>query len=412
VKLREQNFSSINMLSATPKPLSRHAFIVGLAFLTSLTHSQVTHFSQKTVAGTANDLMIVRHLVIRGDNTAVGKKLAEIAKRQHQSTLSKNADAKIWSKQWSWLKANYPERYERSIGVRIAYGLAEDTQMDITSLPIDMSLNPSCSVVYYPGSSVTNGHAMFSRNYDFPKASYAELTRRGSGGRSMTGDPYVIEMHPTKGYASLYTCAYDLLGGAVDGVNEKGVAVALLADDMSNSRTRGTAGFGLSEVDLPRYVLDRAANAKEARKLLKSIPYYATFIPCHYIIGDATGDSFIFEVGPDGKHYIIDGGGKPQIITNHSIAEYGTTKLPEGNSFDRYRRLQKELAGKPKYTPQDVKVNNYCVTVPTSVRVAATLWHAVYDLKDRSVSISFCLSSANEDSERRTPYLNFKLGSK
>lgn len=390
--------------------MTRFASLAGFVAFAALAQSQVTKFSQESVAGSSQDLMIVRHIVIRGDNEAIGKKLAEIARTQHHSELGAT-DAKVWPKQWSWLQANYPERYERSIGVRDAFGLPKDTQLDITSLPIDMNFKPGCSVIYYPGSSVTNGHAMFSRNYDFPKATYGELTGRGKveGARSMTGDPFVIEMHPTKGYASLYTCAYDLVGGAIDGVNSKGVCVALLADDMSQTRQRGTPGFGLSEVDLPRFVLDRAGSAKEARQLLKDVPYFATFTPCHYIIGDANGDSFIFEVAADGKHYIIDGKGKPQIVTNHSIAEYGTANLPVGNSFDRYRMLQDEIAAKPKFTPAEVKTNNFCVAVPKNVMVAGTLWHAVYDLKDRSVAVSFCLSRADEKAERRSPYLHFKL---
>ena len=383
------------------------------AGLVSVTQAQVTKFSENHVAGTPNDLMIVRHIVIRGDNKSIGKKLAEVARQEQRVELAPYPDANIWPKELAWFKANYPERYERAEGVKQLYRVADNSSLDFTSLPIDINVRPACSVVYYPGTSVTNGHAMFSRNYDFPKATYAELTHSpdAKSKRSMTGDPYVIEMHPTKGYASLFTCAYDLEAGAIDGVNAKGVCVALLADDAAKSRKRGVVGFGLSEVDLPRYVLDRAASAREARKLLKDIPYFCTFVPCHYIIGDASGDSFIFEVGADGKHYIFDGGGKPQIVTNHSIAEYGTTNLPSGNSFDRYKALQKEIDAKRKFTPTEVKTNNFCVAVPDGVKVAATLWHAVYDLHDRSVAISFCLSRSDEEKQRRTPYLKFKLSS-
>jgi predicted choloylglycine hydrolase len=391
--------------------MRRYALVASFAAIAAFSHCQVSKFHEETIAGTQQDLMIVRHIVIRGDNEAIGKKLAEIALTEHHTQLSGVSDAKLFTKQWNWLKAFYPERYSRSLGVRDVYGMVKGVTNDVTSLPIDMSFKPGCSVIYYPGSSVTNGHAMFSRNYDFPKASYGELTRRGTvpGARSMTGDPFVIEMHPNRGYASLYTCAYDLVGGAVDGVNSRGVCVALLADDMSKSRTRGVPGFGLSEVDLPRFVLDRCASAQEARRLLKDVPYFATFTPCHYIIGDANGDSFIFEVAADGKHYIIDGNGRPQIVTNHSIAEYGTTNLPQGNSFDRYRMLEKEIGAKRKFTPLEVKENNFCVAVPKNVMVAATLWHAVYDLKEHSMSVSFCLSRADERDERRTPYLSFKL---
>lgn len=382
-----------------------------LLLIAAASQAQLGAFSLKTVAGNKNDLMVVRHLVIKGSNKAIGRKLAEIAKTEHRTRLGKWSSDDARKKATDWFSANYPQRMQRAEGVAKGYGVAMNGDRDVTSIPIDLLTEPACSVVYYPGSAVTTGHAMLSRNYDFPKGSYSQITRRNpvSGERSMTGDPYVIEMYPDSGYPSLYTCAYDLVGGAIDGVNSKGVCVALLADDMSKSRERGS-GYGLSELDLPRFVLDRAASAKEARKLLENAPYYCTFVPCHYIIGDATGDSFIFEVGADGKHYVFDGNKKPQIITNHSIAEYGTEGLPQGNSFDRYRMLQDQLAQRNrKLTPVEVKEINYCVAVPKEAQVAATMWHAVYDLQDRSMIVSFCLSRSDEKEERRSPYLSFKL---
>lgn len=381
--------------------------------LTTCSYAQLTAFSLKTVAGTQDDLMIVRHMVLRGDNVAIGKKLAEIANKNHGSKLTKFANAKSASDQMNWFEKNYPERIRRAKGVRDYFGVPTNSLFDTTSLPFNMRSTPACSVIYYPGSSVRNGHAMLSRNYDFPKATYVELTggKPQPGARSMTGDPYVIEMYPTVGYPSLYLCAYDLVAGAIDGVNSKGVSVALLAVDVDNPGKLGRSGYGLSEIDLPRFVLDRCASAKEARNLLKFAPYYADFTPCHYIIGDAGGDSFIFEVDARGRHHIVDGGGSPQIITNHMVSTYGTGNLPSGNSFDRFRRLQQELAKrKSKYTPAEVKEINLCVAVPEQTRVAATLWHSVYDLKTQSLKVSFCLSRADEAKERRTPYLSFKLG--
>lgn len=355
--------------------------------------------------------MIVRHIMVSGTEAQIGQQLAKLAKKNHNAG-PQSLDAATLAKRLAWFEKSYPEVIKRAHGVQKVYGKTALNSLDFTSLPYDLNFAPACSVVYYPPSSVTDGHAMMSRNYDFPKATYAELTRRPvpKGARSMTGDPYVIEMYPTDGLASLYTCSYDLLQGTIDGVNEKGVTVALLADDMSKKHTRGTANIGLGEVDLPRYILDRASSAKEARRLLKDVPYYATFTACHYIIGDATGDSFIFEVDAQDQHHIIDGKGKPQVITNHSIFEYGTSVLPKGNSFDRYRRLQEEIGKrKGKVTPAEVKEINYCVAVPGDVKVHATMWHAVYDITSRSVQISFCLSRADEAKERRSPYIAFRL---
>jgi penicillin V acylase-like amidase (Ntn superfamily) len=221
----------------------------------------------------------------------------------------------------------------------------------------------------------------------------------------MTGDPYVIEMHPDKGYASLFLCSYDLLGGAIDGVNEKGVAVALLADDMSSDK-QPKAGYGLSELSLPRFVLDKCATAKEAREKLKAMPYFYTFTPCHYIICDASGDSFVWETRADlSRRFTVEGKGAPQIVTNHLLGQYNAQNLPSGNSFDRYRSLQGELAKRKTHSPAQVRENNFCAAVPKEASGHATLWHSVYDLQSKTMQVSFYLGTG-----RRTEYFEFALG--
>lgn len=356
--------------------------------------------SETTIAGGSGDLMVVRHLVLKGSNAEIGQKLAEIARDRHGITGKGPVDVK----QLAWLASSYPEQHARSLGAAKAFGLKPD------AAPVDLGYNlspPGCSVVYYPGTSVTNGHPMLSRNYDFPTGTYSQITGRPevAGARSMTGDPYVIEMHPDMGYASLFICAYDLLGGAIDGVNEKGVAVALLADDISGDK-QPRLGFGLSELNLPRFVLDTCATAKEARKKLAHMPYFYTFTPCHYMICDATGDSFVWESKADlSKRFTIDGKGKPQIVTNHLLGEYDANDLPSGNSFDRYRRLQEELGKTKTYSPVQVKENNFCVAVPKDMSDHATLWHSIYDLQSRTMQVSFYLGP-----NRRTKYFEFALG--
>jgi hypothetical protein len=366
-------------------------------------------FRERTVAGTSSDLMIVRHLRLEGTNEQIGAKLAELVRDRHGSK-GDIAPGSLGVDQLAWARRNWPEMAARATGVAAVFGRkAGDRGFDPSSLGYNLRARPGCSVVFYPPANVANGHAMLSRNYDFPTGTYSEIT--GSpptpGARSMTGDPYVIEMHPEKGYASLYTCSYDLLG-CVDGINEKGLAVALLADDASPDK-KPSFGAGLSELSLPRFVLDRCATAQEARELLRSVPYHYSFIPCHYMICDASGDSFVWEITPDLKsRYQVDGRGKPQVVTNHLLGRYGTDKLPEGNSFDRFRRLSREITDrKSRVTPEEVRTINQCVAVPREARGAATLWHSVYDLAERKVKISFFLGRSSNGEDRRTPYLGF-----
>ncbi len=386
------------------------AMIALLGGSTSCLSSELKlRFSERTVAGTPSDLMIVRHIRIEGANDQIGARLAEIARDRHGSK-GDIATGTLASDQMDWLQSNWPEMAGRAAGVATFLGRKTgDRGFDPTSLSYDMNVRPSCSVVFYPASSVVGGHATLSRNYDFPIGTYSELTGAPTvaGARSMTGDPYVIEMHPDKCFASLYICSYDLLG-CVDGINEKGVVVALLADDASPDK-KPSYGVGLTELSLPRFVLDRCATAEQARNLLRTAPYHYSFTSCHYMICDASGDSFVWEITPDLKtRYQIDGQGKPQIVTNHLLGKYGVDNLPQGNTFDRFRRLTREIADrKARVTPEEARTINQCVAVPKEANSSATLWHSVYDLAERKVKVSFFLGRDAKGEDRRTPYLPF-----
>ena len=89
--------------------MRRYTPILLLAALVACANAQLKQFSQSVVAGTPRDLMIVRHMIIRGDNVSIGRKLAEIAKKQHHVALSEVV-ADTWPEQTRWLRRAYPER--------------------------------------------------------------------------------------------------------------------------------------------------------------------------------------------------------------------------------------------------------------------------------------------------------------
>jgi hypothetical protein len=363
------------------------------------------------VAGSPSDFMIVRHVRLSGTNEQIGKELAAIAMRLHGIEAPKG-DADEVARRIAWYRTHWPEHWARTRGVADAFGPKPGADgFDPTDLPYNMAVAPGCSTVYYPGSCVTTGHAMLSRNYDFSTAHYAEFVGKKApdGARPFTADPYVVEVRPDRGHAALYVCAYNLLA-AIDGINDKGLGVALLADDSSpRIEPPRTDGTGVAELTMVRYLLDRCATAKEARELLATVPYSWSFTPCHYIVGDASGDSFVWEITPDlERRFVVDGGGAPQVVTNHLLSQF-EGELPEGNSFDRYRRLQAGIrAIGPKLTPDQVRSTNECAAVPVAAEGAATLWHSVYDLADRSLRVSFWLGE-QDGRQRRTEYLEFRL---
>jgi penicillin V acylase-like amidase (Ntn superfamily) len=381
-----------------------------LLALTVLTPLKV---QERVIAGGPRDFMTARFLRLDGTNEEIGEKLAEIAQRRH-GVEAATSDEVMVKRRLAWLKKNWPENYARAMGAARAFD-KKPAGFDPTSLNYNADLKPGCSVVFYPGSAVTNGHSMLSRNYDFNTLSFAEMVGapKPKGARAFTADPYVIEMHPEQGYASLYIAAYDLLAGCIDGINEKGLAVALLADDQAENR-QPSEGIGLTEIRLTRFLLDRCATASEARVALQNAPFNYAFIPCHYMICDAKGESFVWEITPDLKRrFVVDGKGKPQIVTNHLLSQFDATHLPEGNSFDRYRRLQQEIRSRNgKVTPEEAGTINSCVAVPGETPTHATLWHSVYDLKARTMKVNFFLGKTPNGGERHSGYVSFNLSSR
>ncbi|MBS1715390.1 MAG: linear amide C-N hydrolase [Armatimonadetes bacterium] len=387
--------------------LGASAVVLGLTGCSPTAGSTVCE-GPRIVAGSKSDFMTVRYLKVSGTNEQIGRRLAEtaVAHLKFQPATRKQPDI---DRDTAWFAAHWPEQAARVKGVASVF---KQSGADPTVLAYDMDVAPGCSTVFYPGASVSNGHSMMSRNYDFPTATYAQLTGRTAspGARAMTADPFVLEVVPDKGYRSLYVASYDLLGGCIDGINEKGLAVALLADDNAESR-HPSSGPGLNEITLTRFLLDRCASAKEARAMLQDVEFRYSFTPCHYIVGDKSGDSFVWELTPDLKERtVVDGKGLPQIVTNHRLSKFGTSGLPQGNSFDRYRKLESEIQRQGgKLSPDAVRSTNLCVAVPPSAQGAATLWHSVYDLDDLTLKVSFFLGH-EDGKERRTPYLEFKLG--
>lgn len=392
--------------------------------------SALQSFSEKQIAGGEKDFMIVRHLTMRGSNEAIGKKLAEIAATRHGFELSADTSEQT-KKRWAFYKKHYPNHFARSAGVADYFGAPAGGPVDTTALWYNMNLDPACSVVYYPPAYTSSGHAVLSRNYDFSTETYAEMrgVKPPHGMRPWTADPYVIEVYPDQGYASLYVCAYDLLGGCLDGVNEKGLTVALLSnrDPFAVSQPAPSRGprAGLSEIELTRFLLDRCATVAEAREHLEKAQVYYSMMPCHYIIGDRTGASIVFEYSTDlEERFLTDGKGSPQVITNHPVHQYeteGKKKLSSGDSFNRFRTLDSEIAAaSKKRSKDDIKKTNACVKARSSAgqrvaglpaRLNRTFWHSMYDCTDRSMEVDFYLGedASVPGGERRSGYLKFKL---
>lgn len=202
---------------------------------------------------------------------------------------------------------------------------------------------------------------------------------------------------------------------------------------------RRSGRLGVTQMDrLPaRGLLDTCATAEEAKEALLTVKQYYFLVPCHYIVADRAGHSFIYEnsTGRNVQH-VIDGVGKPQVVTNFQVCKHpqGDAKSAEAltienNAFWRHATLSQRIAEHhAPFTTEDLKANNACVNVQTLLAEmssgqaaknlaanvqARTLWHSLYDQHAKTVEFSFYLGDVvhadGTRTERRSDYLKFTL---
>ena len=360
-----------------------------------------SYYKESIVTTCSGKFMEVHHIIIEGSNYAIGRKIAEIAKKMNIEP--KPSGDKVFNRiQRKYIKNNYPEFYERMKGVADAYGIdINNDDYDLSHLWIIPIESFACSVVFYPNSFTENHHDILSRNFDFIREP------------SIISKVYIFELYPDEGYASLSVCSFDLLGGVLDGVNSEGLAVAVLGEEETIAKYGNhpsVKGVGMYELLILRYLLEKCRNVEEAKEALLYLKHYYTFAPCHFIVADRNGKSFIFEFSSfRNSTYIVNGNG-PQCVTNHPVYKYSSmNEFPEElksklNSYDRYQKLMNQLKGRGNFSIDEIIMINDSVAnsaLPLEkpgVPPNRTLWHSLYDLQELNLRIKFYLDEKKDPS--------------
>ncbi|OFW27127.1 MAG: hypothetical protein A3H97_13270 [Acidobacteria bacterium RIFCSPLOWO2_02_FULL_65_29] len=291
-----------------------------------------------------DSFMTVRYLTIRGTNFQIGQQLGVLARERYGKTPEHFRGDPVFARaRRVYFQHNYPIQWERVRGMAAAFGLdPSDDGYDLTGLTylMDVPMPPSgCSAAYYPPTTTASGGGYLSRNYDFSIGSLADMMRMPLPSAikdtlaPVMSEPYIMAWYPKDGgYASIASHAFDLLSGTIDGMNSAGMVVSILADmDAQNElgphlemHPASQQAVGLHELQVMRLLLDTCATAEEARVALLIIKQYYRFTPNHYIVADRAGHSFIYEnsTGRNVQH-VLDGGGRPQVITNHQLCKQG-----------------------------------------------------------------------------------------
>jgi predicted choloylglycine hydrolase len=354
-----------------------------------------TSFSQEIVAGSPNDFMIVRHYICKGSNRQIGSTLANIA-RNLQVAIKVNPDTMRTRLSYGYFRNNYNILYERMMGVADVYGIKmNDYSKNVSSLEFFPS-SFNCSVVFYPKNATENQHNIFSRNMDMP----LDMMNNGA---HVDSRPMVFELYPDQGYPSICIFTNELLGGVVEGMNSQGLTVAVLGDETSHYMehpAEPSFEVGFNELQCMRYILDECKNVEEAKESLLSMKHYYEYYPLHYIIADSQGKSFVFEFSRHRNQMrIVDGTGI-QYVTNHVISNKDSSDATV-ESLERYNILKSTITSKKPYTIDEIKhisslvspwMPDYKPQWPTS----RTLWHSIYDLNNKTVSVKFYLGETKD----------------
>ena len=369
-----------------------------------------------TIAGgRPEDFLSVRHLRADGTNRDIGRSLAEAARAVHGAASAPRpmSDPTVQRARRRWFAEQYPALAERGEGVAEVFGIDADSDHVAVDWLSTYDVPAGCSVVFYPGQGTKNGHGLLSRNFDFPTASFSQIVgfHPLPGERPLASDPWVVELHPDGGYASIVIGIMDVMGG-MDGINEAGLVVALLADNETpEPEPTGAPRVGLSEQQVVRYLLDTCATAEEAKQALLLAKHYYFFTPCHFMIADRSGAAFVWEHSPRrNREVIVESDPRTAgrlVCTNHLLHRWpDPTELPDDRgaagtaalTYGRWRALAELSSSGALVDPQEIREQFEAVRFTAPVQQARTFWHALYDVDDASVEFSFYLHDRDGES--------------
>src|SRR5262249_36390237 len=181
---------------------------------------------------------------------------------RYQVQPSSSRDPLRTRAQRRYIEKNFPILHERMRGVAASFGHRPDDDSWDHSALMFTELRAGCSVIHVPPRATASGTSLVSRDYDYSTGS-TPFGFLAPGMLHATARPYLLELHPDRGYASLAMVSYDLLSGVLDGMNSEGLTVALAMDDDLFSRhpmdpTLGPGG-GLGVLQTLRLLLDTCA---------------------------------------------------------------------------------------------------------------------------------------------------------
>ncbi len=372
------------------------------------------------LAKSADNYQEVRHIVLRGSNQEIGAAIARLSKEQYQARPFPFPTQQAKQDRNSYIQQNFPYLAQRQKGIEAYYGWGATDLYDSSSLWYDI-FPVNCSAIFFPKAVTATGNSFTARVMDFYTVDINQFMGKSKTalGNKLFSRNYILETYPQDGgHAAMVVGTFDLMNGAYDGFNEKGLVISGLVDQaltftpggVIHDLTKLTVQEGLSYLQMVRLLLENATTIDEVEQLLKNLKVYFPVDGIHFLIGDRSGNAAILEFFLDADKkmtytLIRQPAGKPTIITNHSMrlnsdpSKYTYDKSQSYNTFYRYMRLYDYLQASAflKYTLDDglyamSLVYGYAddasegAAAPFPVRA---IWSVAMDVDDLSMKIKF-----------------------
>ena len=211
--------------------------------------------------------------------------------------------------------------------------------------------------------------------------------------------------------------------GCLDGMNEHGLTVALLADDELTARQpSGTPQAGLNETQLPRYLLERCSSAQEALEMLYTTKQYEEWAVAHYLVADRSG-AFVWEREMHNVEHAVWQESGRLCVTNFLLFRQGSAAVPDdvvdnpgfNDTLRRSRVLHDGFVGRSlnkeelwdllESVRQDQTADSW------NENRGRTLWHNQFDLESRRVDYEFYLGDSADGTPRRSSRFSVSISS-
>ena len=219
------------------------------------------------------------------------------------------------------------------------------TERLLKGLPLKINVTGAGCTAFV--SRNEDGDVIFARNFDFTYSPFVQVHTNPDNGYASVSTVnlsfagYDKDNLPTSGigFKNFLTLAAPFL--PFDGMNEKGVCMALLAVPEAELKFSPDK-ITLNTTTAIRLVLDKAASVDEAVGLLKNYNiYFSGDVDCHFLIADSTGKSVLVEYY-DGEMQVVEAKTEYQIASN--FIAYKDLKIGEGyTEFERYNTVEKVL---------------------------------------------------------------------